>query len=178
MKKLLGTAAVAALLVGASASVPAVAHEGYDGGSGSFISVSEAVAVALGMAESECNQAYLECGSQLNQINSSWGGSSGAYNIGQNTGANSTVQNNMAIAAQLCACDTSAAIDLSKSVAFAGGFASSNHNITTIATSDQTNQVNGSFGGASGAFNVGQNAGANSVVQNTMAIAVVGQPQQ
>jgi hypothetical protein len=166
MKTLLGTVAAAALVVGMSGA--AWAHD-YDNNHHNYdpSTSSTAVAIALGGAESEYNTACLTCSDASNTISSNaFNNASGAFNVGENAGANSAVNNTMAVASVLC---SSCATD-NLAVAVGASWAESEHNGAHLFGSNASNSISSSFQGASGAFNVSQNAGANSVVTGTMAI--------
>ncbi len=174
MKTLLATVAAAALVVGMSGAAWAdeYHHDGNNNQQQQTSQTGTAVALAFGGSESEHNIAIVEEGTnQINTISSSFGGAAGAYNVGENSGANSVVNNTMSVASTInCGCSADNQANLA--VAVAGSGAESERNFALVEGS-QNNTITGSFGGAAGAFNISQNAGANSVVQGTMAIGSV-----
>jgi hypothetical protein len=174
MKTLLGTVAAAALVLGISGA--AFAHGNGDdnyGNGGNYnndpATTGAAVALALQGNESEHNWAISFDSDATNTISGSFGSASGAFNVGQNSGANSVVSNDTAVASMV----NGQNLDTGLAIAVAGSGAESERNLAVGICDTASNTITGSFGSASGAFSISQNAGANSVVQGTMAVGTL-----
>lgn len=105
------------------------------------------------------------------RIDGSFGGFTGLANVNQNVGANSLQQNAAALSAvEFCDC---AANDLSTTIAAAAniGGVVGNHAQATHGSAGVS--MTGSFNGMTGIAQVNQNAGANSLAQNAVAVGAV-----
>ena len=104
-------------------------------------------------------------------ITGSFNGFSGAANVNQNAGANSLMQNSSALASiTYCNC---AIEDLSTTIAAAGnlGSVTGNHASASLGSAGVT--MTNAFNGTTGVTQVSQNAGANSMMQNAVAIGAI-----
>jgi hypothetical protein len=98
-------------------------------------------------------------------------GFTGAANVNQNAGANSLQQNATSLAAiTYCNC---AAQDLSTTIAAAGNFGGVTGNYASASGGSATVTMANSFNGLTGVAQVNQNAGANSLMQNTIAVGAI-----
>jgi hypothetical protein len=104
-------------------------------------------------------------------ISGSFGGFTGVANVNQNVGANSLQQNAAAISAiEFCEC---AANDLSTSIAVAANIGQVYDNRASATRGVAAVTMTGSFNGMQGIAQVNQNAGANSLSQNAVAVGAV-----
>jgi hypothetical protein len=105
-------------------------------------------------------------------IRDSFGRASGAANVNQNTGDNSLLQNSTAIAAiRYCGADCLSANLSAVAVATNVGTVGSNRAYAN--NSSASANIAGSFQGYRGVANVNQNVGANSLLQNSVAIGTI-----
>jgi hypothetical protein len=101
----------------------------------------------------------------------SFRGFTGVANVNQNVGANSLQQNAAAISAiEFCEC---AANDLSTSIAVAANIGHVYDNRATAVAGTARVAMTSSFNGMQGIAQVNQNAGANSLSQNAVAVGAV-----
>jgi polyisoprenoid-binding protein YceI len=101
----------------------------------------------------------------------SFNGFQGAANVNQNAGANSLMQNSSALASiTYCNC---AIEDLSTTIAAAGNLGSVTGNHASASLGSAGVSMTNSFNGATGVTQVSQNAGANSMMQNAVAIGAI-----
>lgn len=105
-------------------------------------------------------------------IANSFGGFTGIANVNQNVGANSLQQNAAAVAA-IEGCGECVPAELTLTVAAAGNVGSVYDNRARSSNSSAYVGMAGAFNGASGVMQVNQNAGANSLGQNSVAIGAV-----
>ena len=104
-------------------------------------------------------------------ISGSFGGFTGLANVNQNVGANSLQQNAAALSAvEFCNC---AAQDLSTTVAAAANIGGVVGNYADADRGSARVSMTGSFNGMTGIAQVNQNAGANSLAQNAVAVGAV-----
>jgi hypothetical protein len=104
-------------------------------------------------------------------IDGSFGGFTGVANVNQNVGANSLQQNSAALSAvEFCDCATR---DLSTVVAAAANLGSVTGNHADASRGSAFVSMTGSFNGMTGITQVNQNAGANSLMQNSVAVGAV-----
>jgi hypothetical protein len=104
-------------------------------------------------------------------ITGSFGGFTGVANVNQNVGANSLQQNAAAISAvEFCEC---AENDLSTSIAVAANIGHVYDNRASATGGVARVNMTGSFNGMQGIAQVNQNAGANSLGQNAVAVGAV-----
>ena len=130
-----------------------------------------ATAGNTGAVQGSGNSSYDFNHSANGSIGGSFNSRDGITNSNQNVGANSLQQNSVAIAGiEYCNC---VANDLSTTVAAAAnvGHVVGNH-ATAIGGSAGVSMTN-SFNGGNGITNVSQNAGANSLMQNSVAVGAV-----
>jgi hypothetical protein len=104
-------------------------------------------------------------------IDGSFGGFTGVANVNQNVGANSLQQNTAALSAvEFCDCATQ---DLSTVVAAAANLGTVTGNYASASGGSARVSMTGSFNGMTGIAQVSQNAGANSLMQNSVAVGAV-----
>lgn len=104
-------------------------------------------------------------------IEGAFGGFTGVANVNQNVGANSLQQNSAALSAvEFCDCATR---DLSTVVAAAANLGSVTGNRADADRGSAFLSMTGSFNGMTGITQVNQNAGANSLMQNSVAVGAV-----
>jgi hypothetical protein len=104
-------------------------------------------------------------------MNNSFGSFVGAANVNQNAGANSLQQNATSLAAiEYCNC---AQQDLSTTIAAAANFGGVALNRASASAGSATASMTSSFNGGMGVVNVNQNAGANSLSQNSIAVGAI-----
>jgi hypothetical protein len=104
-------------------------------------------------------------------ITGSFNGFSGAANVNQNAGANSLMQNSSALASiTYCNC---AIEDLSTTIAAAGNLGSVTGNHASASLGSAGVSMTNAFNGTTGVTQVSQNAGANSMMQNAVAIGAI-----
>lgn len=106
-------------------------------------------------------------------INNSFNSAQGVINVNQNVGANSLLQNAASLASlQFCNCATD---NLSLSVAAAGndGAIYGSGNWASASNGSNSASLTDSFAGTSGMLSVSQNAGANSLLQNSVSVGVI-----
>jgi hypothetical protein len=104
-------------------------------------------------------------------ISGAFRGFTGVANVNQNVGANSLQQNAAAISAiEFCEC---AANDLSTSIAVAANIGHVYDNRASAVAGTARVGMTGSFNGMQGIAQVNQNAGANSLGQNAVAVGAV-----
>ena len=95
----------------------------------------------------------------------------GVANVNQNAGANSLMQNSSALASiTYCNC---AIEDLSTTIAAAGNLGSVTGNHASASLGSAGVSMTNSFNGSTGVTQVSQNAGANSMMQNAVAIGAI-----
>ena len=166
-------------------------HDG-DGGYGNKTPVTFDVAIAAALAGNQGNVAGNHASSESQAISTSisgsYNGSKGVSNTNQNAGANSALQNALALSyIQGCNCATTTkptTIAAGGALAAAGNSGEVEHNSsrssreftyggklgfgpnTTVAAT-----IDGSFDNATGVFQVNQNSGDNSLLQNAAAVA-------
>lgn len=105
------------------------------------------------------------------RLANSFDGFTGAANVNQNVGANSLQQNSTALSAiEYCNC---AAEDLSTTIAAAGNLGVVWGNTAHASAGSATAAMANSFNGARGVAQVSQNVGANSLMQNAVAIGAI-----
>ncbi|WP_137127771.1 hypothetical protein [Roseomonas sp. HF4] len=105
------------------------------------------------------------------RIDGSFGRFTGLANVNQNVGANSLQQNAAALSAvEFCEC---AANDLSTTIAAAANIGGVVGNHASAHSGSAGVSMTGSFNGMTGIAQVNQNAGANSLAQNAVAIGAV-----
>lgn len=104
-------------------------------------------------------------------ISNSFGGVNGVVNVNQNSGANSLMQNSAAIG--------TVKLVAASSDALAGAVANANTsggvycNTANLANGSAKVSMDSSFNGAQGVLQASQNAGANSLIQNSVSVAAV-----
>jgi hypothetical protein len=104
-------------------------------------------------------------------IDGAFAGFTGVANVNQNVGANSLQQNSAALSAvEFCECATR---DLSTVVAAAANLGSVSYNRADADRGGAFATIGGSFNGMTGITQVNQNAGANSLMQNSVAVGAV-----
>lgn len=104
-------------------------------------------------------------------IEGAFSGFTGVANVNQNVGANSLQQNSAALSAvEFCNCATR---DLSTVVAAAANLGSVTYNRADADRGSAFATIGGSFNGMTGITQVNQNAGANSLMQNSVAVGAV-----
>ncbi|MBP0463806.1 hypothetical protein J5Y09_07780 [Roseomonas sp. PWR1] len=104
-------------------------------------------------------------------IEGAFAGFTGVANVNQNVGANSLQQNAAALSAvEYCNCATR---DLSTVVAAAANLGSVSYNRADADRGAAFATIGGSFNGITGITQVNQNAGANSLMQNSVAVGAV-----
>ena len=104
-------------------------------------------------------------------LDGSFGSATGVAQVNQNAGANSLQQNAAAISAiEFCEC---AANDLSTSIAVAANIGHVYDNRASASGGVARVTMTGSFNGMQGIAQVNQNAGANSLGQNAVAVGAV-----
>ena len=103
-------------------------------------------------------------------IDSSFNSTTGVFQVNQNSGDNSLLQNSAAVAA---ATNLGGQIALGVAVGAAGNSGEVEHNKASADHATASATINNSFGGDTGVANVNQNAGANSELQNSAAVAAV-----
>jgi hypothetical protein len=104
-------------------------------------------------------------------LDNAFNGSTGLVQVNQNAGANSLMQNSSALASiTYCNC---AIEDLSTTIAAAGnlGSVTGNHASASLGSAGVT--MTNAFNGTTGVTQVSQNAGANSMMQNAVAIGAI-----
>ena len=107
-------------------------------------------------------------------ITGSFQGVRGATNVNQNSGNNSLLQNATAIAALIdCVCGPEGAHPLEALATASNGGTVGGNGAWADDGSDSNTRIDGSFGRASGIVQVNQNAGANSALQNSTALAYI-----
>jgi hypothetical protein len=156
--------------------------------------VAAAAAIAVNDGEVAGNSARAEGQYTFSSITDSYKGANGVSNQNQNAGANSVLQNSLALAyIQGCTCASSTDTAIGLTIAAAGnegevtGNSSSSSAEKTV-TFDRERRhdrdpkitytystvdayVGGSYDSATGVFQVNQNSGANSLLQNSVAVA-------
>lgn len=104
-------------------------------------------------------------------IAGSFNGFSGVANVNQNVGANSLMQNSSALSSiTYCNC---AVEDLSTTIAAAGNLGSVTMNSASAHSGTAGVSMVNSFNNAQGVTQVSQNAGANSMMQNAVAVGAI-----
>ncbi|MBW8268340.1 hypothetical protein [Caldovatus aquaticus] len=104
-------------------------------------------------------------------LSNSFNNFTGAANVNQNVGANSLQQNSTALSAiTYCGC---AAEDLSTTIAAAGNLGAVIGNHASAGLGNASVSMSNSFNNATGVAQVSQNAGANSLMQNAVAIGAI-----
>ncbi|GGG42421.1 hypothetical protein GCM10010964_32400 [Caldovatus sediminis] len=104
-------------------------------------------------------------------MSNSFNGFTGSANVNQNVGANSLQQNATALSAiTYCNC---AAEDLSTTIAAAGNVGAVWGNAATASWGSAQAGMSNSFNGLTGVAQVSQNAGANSLMQNAVAVGAI-----
>lgn len=96
----------------------------------------------------------------------------GVANVNQNVGANSLMQNSSALSAITYGCNC-AIEDLATTIAAAGNLGSVSGNTASASLGSAGVSMNNSFNAATGVTQVSQNAGANSMMQNAVAIGAI-----
>lgn len=168
MKKLVlaGVSAVALLAIGYG---PAMANDGAKVNAGIAVQLEDAnVGPGVALSGAQLNANHIDDNAFQQAV--------GAYNVSQNSGANSSVQSGMAIGAVIDKCGCGHGTDLALNGALAASALSStvSWNGSLGVFQGNFNEISdNAFQKATGAFNVSQNTGANSVVQNSTAIAAV-----
>lgn len=130
-----------------------------------------AIAVNAGIVSGSGNRSADRNHTASGEIVNSFGGFTGVANVNQNVGANSLQQNSAALSAvEFCDC---AARDLSTTVAAAGNIGGVVGNYASARGGSASVTMGGSFNGMTGIAQVSQNAGANSLTQNAVAVGAV-----
>lgn len=141
--------------------------------SGSQLQTRDAWAIAgnIGIITGSGNHSADTGHTARGNINTSFGGFTGLANVNQNVGANALQQNATALSAvEFCDC---AARDLSTTVAVAGNIGGVVGNTASANGGSATVSMTGSFNAMTGIAQVNQNAGANSLSQNAVAVGAV-----
>ncbi len=130
-----------------------------------------AIAVNAGQVTGSGNQSHDSRHDAAANVTGSFNGFSGAANVNQNAGANSLMQNSSALASiTYCNC---AIEDLSTTIAAAGNLGSVTGNSASASLGSAGVSMTNSFNGTTGVTQVSQNAGANSMMQNAVAIGAI-----
>jgi hypothetical protein len=104
-------------------------------------------------------------------IDNSFNSDTGVVNANQNVGANSQLQNASALASlQFCGC---AADNVSLTIAAAGNDGSVSGNVANAANGSNGVRMTSSFNYSQGMLQANQNAGANSLLQNSIAVGAL-----
>jgi hypothetical protein len=130
-----------------------------------------AIAVNAGQVTGSGNSSSDRNHTASNTMTNAFGGFLGVANVNQNSGANSLQQNSVALSA-ITYCDC-AAQDLSTTIAAAANLGRVMDNRASSSGGVASSTMTGSFNGATGVINVSQNAGANSLAQNSVAVGAV-----
>lgn len=104
-------------------------------------------------------------------ISGSFNGFQGIANVNQSVGANSLLQNSVALAnVEVCGCS---ADDLAIAVAVSSNDGYVSGNYAASVSGSGSSSMNNSFNGTNGIMQVSQNAGANSLLQNSTAVGAI-----
>lgn len=104
-------------------------------------------------------------------INNSFNSDTGIVNANQNVGANSQLQNASALASlQFCGC---AADNVSLTIAAAGNEGTVSSNVASAANGSNGVRMSSAFNYSQGMLQANQNAGANSLLQNSVAVGAL-----
>jgi hypothetical protein len=155
--------------------------------------ISVAAALAGNSGDVSGNSANLKSQSVSTEITGSYGSSKGVSNQNQNAGANSALQNALALSyIQGCDCanTTAATVAFGATLAVAGNTGTVQDNTSSTGRemtrsrrdgwyggiswgpdSSITASISDSYNGDTGVFQVNQNSGANSLLQNSTAVA-------
>ena len=130
-----------------------------------------AIAVNAGQVTGSGNHSTDVKHTAAGSVIGSFNGFQGTANVNQNVGANSLMQNSSALASiTYCNC---AIEDLSTTIAAAGNLGSVTGNHASASLGSASVGMTNSFNGATGVTQVSQNAGANSLMQNAVAIGAI-----
>ena len=130
-----------------------------------------AIAVNAGQVTGSGNHSTDVKHTAAGNVIGSFNGFQGAANVNQNVGANSLMQNSSALASiTYCNC---AIEDLSTTIAAAGNLGSVTGNHASASLGSAGVGMTNSFNGSTGVTQVSQNAGANSMMQNAVAIGAI-----
>ena len=141
---------------------------------GEEATLAAALAVSGNKGEVERNHATSLNTTTRGDISNSFDGTTGVVNANQNVAANSQLQNATAVAvAQLCSCTTTSDITLAAAVAASNnhGGVWDNHAATSFGSNSAT--MSNSFNSSQGMLQSSQNAGANSLMQNSVSVGAV-----
>ena len=105
-------------------------------------------------------------------ITGSFNNFQGVANVNQNAGANSLMQNSSALSAITYGCNC-AIEDLATTIAAAGNLGNVSGNTASASLGSAGVSMTNSFNGTTGVTQVSQNAGANSLMQNAVAIGAI-----
>ena len=131
------------------------------------------LAASWNSGEVEHNHVISDGSSQSADIDNSYNATLGVYQLNQNSGANSLLQNSAAVAVEFGS--TVSGDDLALSVAAAGNSGSVNRNCASSEEGEGSNTatINNSFSNGTGILQASHNVGANSLLQNSVAIGAV-----
>jgi hypothetical protein len=130
-----------------------------------------AIAANAGIVTGSGNQSDDYNHTARGSIDGAFRGFTGVANVNQNVGANSLQQNAAALSAvEFCDC---AAQDLSTTIAAAANIGAVVGNYADADRGSARVSMTGSFNGMTGIAQVNQNAGANSLAQNAVAVGAV-----
>ncbi|WP_201727794.1 hypothetical protein [Acidocella sp. C78] len=135
------------------------------------IGAAEAAAKAQNSARSRQNTSYSIDTPTTSTVQSSMDHSTGVLGLAQNTGSNAVVQNAAAVTAISARVAPASALALAAASSFNQASLSGNY----ASSIGQTNAVSmgQSYNGTSGILMAAQNAGANSIVQNSVSVASI-----
>ena len=138
---------------------------------GNELDAGAAIALAGNSGEVERNGASADHTHASASMKGSFNSDKGIVSVNQNAGANSQLQNSAAVASlQFCGC---AENNLSLSVAAAGNEGGVYGNTASAENGSNGASMNNSFVGSTGVMSANQNAGANSLLQNSVAVGVI-----
>lgn len=138
---------------------------------GKALDAGAAIAMAGNGGEVEDNGASADHTHASASMTGSFSNDTGVVSANQNAGANSQLQNSAAVASlQFCGC---AQNNLSLSVAAAGNEGGVYGNQASAENGSNGASMNNSFVGSTGVMSANQNAGANSLLQNSVAVGVI-----
>ena len=131
-----------------------------------------AIAVNAGQVTGSGNSSTDSKHTATGSITGSFNEFRGVANVNQNVGANSLMQNSSALSAITYNCNC-AIEDLSTTIAAAGNLGSVTGNSASASLGSAGVSMTNSFNGTTGVTQVSQNAGANSMMQNAVAIGAI-----
>ena len=138
---------------------------------GNELDAGAAIALAGNSGEVERNGASADHTHASASMTGSFNGDTGIVSANQNAGADSQLQNSAAVASlPFCGC---AENNLSLSVAAAGNEGGVYGNTASAENGSNGASMNNSFVGSTGVMSANQNAGANSLLQNSVAVGVI-----